>query len=158
MTKSVKTIALTLAVLLTTTACAVTPEQEAKEVASVQAAYKEWRDAVASGDPKKIVGLYDDDAILLATLENKPLLTDEERLNYFTKLVKKKIKVTPKEEHIRFEGRDIAINDGLYTFSYKVNGKTVKIPARFTFVYEKDDGRWEIETHHSSKLPNPVKK
>ena len=70
------------------------------------------------------------------------------------KLMKKKnLKVTPQSEIIRFEGSDIAINTGLYTFSFTQNGKKVKVPARFTFVYEKDDGKWEIEDHHSSMLP-----
>jgi uncharacterized protein (TIGR02246 family) len=151
---ALKSTALALTALLLTSACAMTPAQEQKETATVQAAYKEWRDALSSGKPEQIVGLYDDDAVLVATLANEPITTDEGRLAYFTKLMKKKnLKVTPQSEIIRFEGSDIAINTGLYTFSFTQNGKKVKVPARFTFVYEKDDGKWEIEDHHSSMLP-----
>jgi len=44
---------------------------------------------------------------------------------------------------------------GLYTFHYTdASGKAVKAPARFTFVWEKNNrGRWLIATHHSSVRP-----
>jgi hypothetical protein len=44
---------------------------------------------------------------------------------------------------------------GLYTFHYTdAKGKAVKAPARFTFVWEKNNrGRWLISTHHSSLRP-----
>ncbi len=157
--KSIQTTALTLALLLTTTACAVTPEQKSKDEVAVMAAYENWRNAMASRDPAKVVELYDDDAVLVATLENKPILTQEDRLRYFTKLLKmRNLKVTPKDDILKFEGRDAAVLSGTYRFSYVKNGKQVNVPARFTFVFDREDEGWEIETHHSSKFPNAVKK
>jgi hypothetical protein len=58
------------------------------------------------------------------------------------------------EEHrVQVYGK-VAINTGYYTRSSRQpDGKTVRNPARFTFVYEKRDGQWVIVNHHSSALP-----
>ena len=34
---------------------------------------------------------------------------------------------------------------------YFDDGSTTRVPARFTFVYEKENGHWLIANHHSSK-------
>ncbi len=48
---------------------------------------------------------------------------------------------------------DIALANGLYSFSYTDGKKTIKVPARFSFVFEEESHGWEIEAHHSSLLP-----
>jgi len=50
---------------------------------------------------------------------------------------------------------DHALVSGLYTFRVNEGGAPVVIPARYSFVYEKDDGKWMIVEHHSSKVPEP---
>ena len=44
----------------------------------------------------------------------------------------------------------IAINSGIYTFSFK-DGSSAQ--ARFTFMYRKNNEAWKIIEHHSSLLP-----
>jgi len=53
------------------------------------------------------------------------------------------------EANIRTFG-DIAINSGVYTFTFK-DGQTVT--ARYTYVYRWNGQDWKIIEHHSSQLP-----
>jgi hypothetical protein len=50
---------------------------------------------------------------------------------------------------------DAAVASGLYTFSYRMNGQLVELPARYTFVYRKTPHGWAIVHHHSSAPPEP---
>ena len=47
-------------------------------------------------------------------------------------------------------GCNIAQDVGTYTFTFK-GGR--KVAARYAFVYEHTDGKWLIEHHHSSAMP-----
>ncbi|MFO0109452.1 MAG: SgcJ/EcaC family oxidoreductase [Alphaproteobacteria bacterium] len=120
----------------------------------VDAAFSEWRAALSSGEAKNVVQLYDEDATLFATLEPKPLTTQRERTRYFTTLTAKpKLSATVNQKKIQILDDEYALVSGIYTFRFEQDGKTVAVPARYTFVYEKEDGRWMILEHHSSKVP-----
>lgn len=126
----------------------------AQNAVPVAAAGQEWATDLSSGNPQKISDLYAPGAILSATFENQ-LDTPKAIQKYFTKLMQHKdLAVKFTKENIRMFG-DTAVNSGFYTFSYTdtKNNKTVKIPARYTFVYAKDNGNWKIVEHHSSVLP-----
>ena len=128
----------------------------AGEKEEVDAAFTSWRTALSSGKAENVVKLYDKDAILLATLAAKPLTTQEQRTEYFTGLTAKpKLTATVNDKHIRLLDEDDAVVSGIYTFSFEEAGKTVEIPARYSFVYEKENGKWMIVEHHSSKVPQP---
>ncbi|MGL5805809.1 MAG: SgcJ/EcaC family oxidoreductase [Xenococcaceae cyanobacterium] len=112
-----------------------------------------WGVALASRDPNQIVSLYDKDAVLLATFNNE-LNTPDEIKEYFVGLTKKPdLKVVFNNQNIRILDENTVTNSGLYTFSYTDNGKTVEVPARYTFLYEKKGDRWAIVKHHSSTRP-----
>jgi len=139
-----------LPLLLVTTACSGYNDKTDK---SAEIALNKWADAIATRNTDNVLKLYDEDAVLLATFAKKPITTQEARKVYFDNLLKKKdLKVTIDELHTDREG-DIALANGLYTFSYKDKGKTVKVPARFSFVFEEESNGWEIEAHHSSVQP-----
>ena len=112
-----------------------------------------WGTALASRDPDQIVSLYDKDAVLLATFNNE-LNTPDSIKEYFVGLTKKPdLKVVFNNQNVRVLDENTATNSGLYTFSYSDNGKTVEVPARYTFLYEKRGDRWMIVKHHSSTRP-----
>ena len=50
---------------------------------------------------------------------------------------------------------DVALHDGLYSFTYRREGRDVVVPARFSFVYRKQGRDWVIASHHSSQQPQP---
>lgn len=125
-----------------------------KEKTAVQSAFAAWRSALSSGKAQTIVALYADDAVLLATLAQQPILTQADRTAYFSTLMAKpKLAVKLDEEHVRLLDDNSAVVSGLYTFSYNDQGQSVKIPARYTFVFEDMGGQWKIVEHHSSKIP-----
>jgi len=122
----------------------------------VKDAYYQWCASIgkAHGDPKIVTQYYAHSAILLPTLSEKILINEHHGLDaYFKKLTShQNIKCTPQKLITRMY-KETAINTGLYKFSYTDHGKTLNIPARFTFVYKNEDGKWLIIKHHSSKLP-----
>jgi uncharacterized protein (TIGR02246 family) len=123
----------------------------------VENAYHAWCAAIATakGKPDVVVKFYAPDAILLPTLSPEILVNRQGGLDaYFAGLTSNQnTKCTPGKLITRLYG-DIAINTGLYTFSYvDKKGQNQVIPARFTFIYKKQDNGWQIIEQHSSKLP-----
>lgn len=130
--------------------------EEAKAAAEIEEAkipLNAWAEAMASRKTENVLAMYDEDAVLIATFEKKPITNQEDRKKYFDGLLKKEnLKVTYNEIHADIED-DVLTANGLYTFSFTEAGKVVEAPARFTFVFEKDDGVYQIESHHSSLVP-----
>lgn len=122
----------------------------------VKEAYYQWCESIgkAHGDAAIVTQYYAPKALLLPTLSQKILSNENHGLDaYFQKLTSHPdIKCTPKKLITRMY-KETAINTGFYKFSYTDHGKIVNIPARFTFIYEKANGKWLIIKHHSSKMP-----
>ena len=87
-----------------------------------------WNRALRSGDPRKVVALYETDAILLPTLSNKVRHNHEEIEEYFVHLLTKGPDGKIDEANVRTYG-EIAINSGIYSFTFK-DGDALK--ARFS--------------------------
>ena len=120
---------------------------------AVSQAGENWANAIRNRDPNKIVALYDRHAFLYATFSNM-IDTHAGLVNYFTKLVKHdNLNVKFNRQNIRLYGNNIAINSGLYAFSYTEKGQIVTVPGRYTFVYDKTPNGWMIVDHHSSVMP-----
>lgn len=134
------------------------PEDIERELREVEQLSISWKAALKSRNESTVTALYDSSALLYATFKTR-LATPAQILAYFATLcAKEAMSVEFESEDIRIFARNVAINSGLYTFSYKNNGTTVSIPARYTFVYLREDagpmaGQWEIIEHHSSQDP-----
>ena len=121
---------------------------------AVKAADKKWQDTLAMHDPAKMADLYQHDAILLGTYENIPLVTKEQRTEYFKQLFAKlpSVRVEFDKTYVKLL-KDDAISSGLYTFVDTANSKDQRYPARFTFAYDSTANGCELIMHHSSALP-----
>lgn len=119
---------------------------------SVMSLFDDWNAALQNGDPKKVAELYETNGILLPTVSNKVRHNREEVEDYFTHFCKKGPIGTIDEANIRSYG-DIAINSGIYTFTFRDN--TV-VQARYTFVYRWNGQTWKIIEHHSSQMPESI--
>ncbi|GAB3002401.1 SgcJ/EcaC family oxidoreductase [Saccharothrix stipae] len=129
----------------TTTAAArpATPE--------VQALFGDWNRALATGDPQRVADLYAPDAVLLPTLSNNVRSDRAEIVDYFEHFLANKPSGEVLESHVAVLGPDAAIDAGVYRFTLAANG--TKVDARYTFAYERIDGKWLIVNHHSSAMP-----
>jgi len=137
---------------------AITGAATADDKADVLAAMEQWQqklgEACAAG-PDKIVALYSGDGVLWGTISPKIRSGAEPITDYFVSACQKlpKLKVEFKDPLVRVYGGDTAINSGSYTFIYEKDGEMKSLPARYSFTLIKQDGRWLIVDHHSSKMP-----
>lgn len=140
-----------MAVLATTALCVGCAKSPSSAV--VEAQGQLWAKTLSEREPKAIANLYDEEAVLLATFSDK-LDSPEEILAYFEGLTKNEgLRVRFDEVETKSFGPKSAASSGLYTFAYEKDGKTVEVPARFTFVYQKEKDGWKIVEHHSSTRP-----
>ncbi|HAC63119.1 MAG TPA: DUF4440 domain-containing protein, partial [Cyanothece sp. UBA12306] len=103
----------------------------------------------------EVVALYAEDGVLWGTVSEQVRDTPAEIRNYFEYFAKlPQLSVSSYKGCVRMYNENVAIHTGYYTFSYSKNGKIKEVPARYSFVYQKDrNNRWEIIEHHSSALP-----
>ncbi len=130
----------------------VTVKEGTPEIAS---ALDSWKGAVEGGDAEAIVALYDKNAIMISTFVQQPITKRADLLSYYKKVVSNPdVRVEVQESHPRRFG-NVAVNTGRYTLSYTQEGEEVVVPARFSFVYQLQGGKWVIVDHHSSAVPTP---
>jgi hypothetical protein len=79
----------------------------------------EWADALKSGDPNEVTDLYGEDAVLLATLEAKPLEGPEQIFPYFVNLSKKD------GLHVRWLGAPEEVAEGTFVGLYTLGAQSV---------------------------------
>ena len=143
------------ALLLTLlSACSTTPSISPQDsTRQVAAATDDWRAAYDSRDPKRITVLYAADAALWGTNLKAIAVTPAAVAEYFKDApARPDARVVFSEQHIRVYG-DLALNSGTYTFNGVRDGKPTTSPARFSIAFRKQEGKWLIVDHHSSRLP-----
>ncbi len=122
----------------------------------VAAATAKWAELFTSDNPDPILALYAKDGILWGTLS--PARRDDPAAirDYFVKAFAALPghKVAFGDQRIRVYG-NTAINTGYYTFSFMKDGQAKTLPARYSFTYVKQGGKWLIADHHSSAMPAP---
>ena len=111
--------------------------------------FDKWNSALQTGEPKNVVALYETNAILLPTVSNRVRHNHAEIEDYFINFLAKGPQGKIDTSNVRVFG-DIAINSGIYTFTFK-DGTVVQ--ARFTYVYRWNGQDWKIIEHHSSVMP-----
>jgi uncharacterized protein (TIGR02246 family) len=138
-------------VLLSTPAVAHSMPKE-----QVAAATLTWSTTLGRNDPDQVVLLYATDAVLWGTLSPTVRADRAALRDYFVTAFRTlpSLKVTFGEQLIRVYG-NTAVNTGYYTFSYRRDGQTATLPARYSFTFVKEAEKWMIVDHHSSAIPSP---
>jgi uncharacterized protein (TIGR02246 family) len=125
------------------TTCAFITEQE------VAALFERWNESLKTKDPRKVTENYSKSAVLLPTVSDKPRTDHGAIEDYFTHFLAKSPVGKIDERSIKI-GCDTVQDMGLYTFQFE-DGRTVQ--ARYSFIYEFENGHWVISHHHSSMMP-----
>ena len=115
----------------------------------IAALFDKWNEALQTGEPKAVAALYETNGILLPTVSNKVRHNHEEIEDYFVHFLAKGPVGKIDEANIRTFG-DVAINSGVYTFTFKDGSQ---VTARYTYVYRWNGQDWKIVEHHSSQMP-----
>jgi uncharacterized protein (TIGR02246 family) len=127
-----------------TEVCVAESEQD------IAALFDRWNESLKTGDPYKVVANYAPKSVLLATVSSKPRFTVEEKADYFRHFLENQPVGRIDARTIELDC-NLAIDEGLYSFTFQKTGVTVK--ARYSFTYKWDGMKWLITSHHSSKLP-----
>lgn len=122
--------------------------------AEIAALFDHWNQALQTGDPAKVSALYAEKSILLPTLSDKPRLTPAEKEEYFVHFLEKQPSARIDFREIEV-GCDMAVDSGLYTFTFAKTGEVVR--GRYSFTYKRDGSQWLIVSHHSSLMPETTK-
>jgi uncharacterized protein (TIGR02246 family) len=118
----------------------------------IAALFDRWNDSLRTLDADKVAANYASDGVLLATVSNTPRTTPAAIHDYFVKFLKGAPQGKIDHRIIKI-GCNVAQDVGTYTFRFK-DGKSVH--ARYTYVYEWQNGQWLIAHHHSSAMPEAV--
>ena len=119
--------------------------------------FAEFNASWASKSPDAVAALFDDDAVLLATVASVPRTDSTGIRDYFVKFLKGSPVGRIDTSTIK-SGCNWALRMGTWTvvMSDPVTGAKTDVKARYTFLYQFEDGKWRIEHLHSSVLPaNP---
>ena len=124
--------------------------------AEIAALFDRWNATLQNGGPHDMALLYAEDGVLLPTVSNAPRTNRAEIAEYFEHFLALSPRGVINERYVQVLDENTAIDAGIYTFDILRNGEPTYVVARYTFVYERQDGRWRIASHHSSAMPEPM--
>lgn len=122
--------------------------------AQLDAQFASFNGAWATKSPDTVTALFDDDAVLLATVANVPRTDAAGIRDYFVKFLKNS-PVGKIDSSWTKTGCNWALRAGTWTVTLTdpASGAKTDVKARFSFLYQFEDGKWKIEHLHSSAMP-----
>lgn len=125
--------------------------------ADVEALFDQFNASWATKDPAKVTELFSKNAVLLATVSNKPRTTSAEINDYFVKFLKGSPVGKIDTSTVKIDCDD-AERVGTWTVSLTdaTTGAKSDVKARYSFIYVMEDGKWKIDHLHSSMMPEPT--
>ena len=122
--------------------------------AEIREVAMKWAQAMQSRSPENVLRLYHPDGTLWGTLSPVVRHGNSAILEYFIKFLQwDDLRCEFTDESVIKVYNDFAFYSGSYIFSWTARNKLVKVPARFSFIYKKENGEWFIMEHHSSLFP-----
>jgi uncharacterized protein (TIGR02246 family) len=157
-----KKIALTTLTMLAALSMATGAHAKSEQCAAVtksqvESWFNSFNAAWATKNPDTVTALFTKDAVLLATVSNKPRTTPEEVKDYFTKFLRGSPVGTINSSTIKIGCNSIA-RLGTWTVSLTdaATGAKTDVKARYSFMYKRENGQWKIDHLHSSMMPEPT--
>lgn len=128
--------------------CAAVTQQQ------VDGLFGQFNAAWATKDPATVTKLFTKDAVLLATVSNKPRTNHSEIQDYFVGFLKGSPVGTINSSTFKM-GCNQAARLGTWTVTLTdaATGVKTDVKARYSFIYRLEDGEWKIDHLHSSMMP-----
>lgn len=122
--------------------------------ADLDGQFDRFNAAWATKNPDTVTALFDNDAVLLATVAARPRTTPADIRDYFVSFLKNSPVGRIDTSTIK-TGCNWALRAGTWTVTLTNpdTGAKTDVKARYSFLYQYDAGVWEIEHLHSSVLP-----
>jgi len=122
--------------------------------AMLDAKFAQFNAAWATKNPDTVTALFDDDAVLLATVANVPRTDHAGIRDYFISFLKGSPVGKIDTATIK-SGCNWALQAGTWTVTLTdpASGAKSDVKARYSFLYQFEDGKWRIEHLHSSAMP-----
>jgi len=115
--------------------------------------FNHWNEMLQTKDPKKVAGLYSENCTFLPTLSPEFKQGEKGAEEYFHHFLEK----NPFGEIVTDEVQSIDqksyVHSGMYNFIVCPDNNRQTVEARFTYVWQLNDNKWEIIHHHSSVKP-----
>ena len=118
-----------------------------KEVLRVE---EEQDQAVANSDIKTLEHIWADN--LVYTAPNGELLTKAQHLAEFQSGIRKFESMKHDDFNVRVYGRTVVVLTGRSTSMLRYKGEVSEGPRRFTNLFVKMDGRWQLVSHHVTNV------
>ena len=116
--------------------------------------FNAWNNALKEKDYEKVAALYSSkDLSFLPTVSPKFIQDSESTKEYFINFLKKLPEGTITADNVQKYGSDAYLHTGMYTFMTGPENNRQPVQARFSYMWRKIDGKWQIVHHHSSALP-----
>ena len=130
------------------------PQCQTLTPAQLDQQFAKFNEAWATGNPDTVTALFDDDAVLLATVAATPRTTPAAIRDYFVSFLKGS-PIGRIEPSTVKSGCNWAMRAGTWTVNLTdtATGAVNPVKARYTFLYQREGGVWKIEHLHSSVLP-----
>ena len=132
-------------------------EAQLKELAARN--FHSWNEALLSREPQKVAALYSSQASFLPTLNPEFKKGQQAAEGYFQHFLEKlpqgEVVTDDVAETSTDDGGNVTgfLHSGLYDFEVGEPDKRQKVEARFSFLWQKENGEWRIRHHHSSVKP-----
>jgi len=124
-----------------------TTQEIKNEVLKVE---QEQDQAVAASDIKTLDRIWADN--LVYTAPNGELLTKAQHLAEFQSGIRKFETMKHDDFNVRVYGDSVVVLTGRSTSMLLYNGEVSEGPRRFTNVFVKMDGRWQLVSHHVTNV------
>jgi uncharacterized protein (TIGR02246 family) len=123
----------------------------------VEGWFKTFNDAWATKNPDTVTALFTKDAVLLATVSNKPRTTPDEVKDYFVTFLQGSPVGTINTSTIKIGCNSIArLGTWTVALTNAASGVKTDVKARYSFIYKREGGQWKIDHLHSSMMPEPT--
>lgn len=120
----------------------------------VEAQFERFNAAWATRSPDQVTALFARDAVLLPTVSNRPRTDHAGIRDYFVTFLRGE-PVGQIDTSTVSVGCNMASRVGTWTVRLKdqATGRTNDVRARYSFIYQWENGQWRIAHLHSSMMP-----